>query len=341
MSFIVVYDANVLYPSTLRDLLIRIAQAGLVGAKWTDEILDEVFDNLRGNRPDLNPAALDRTRELMVRAVRDCLVVDYQPLVDAIQLPDPKDRHVLAAAIKSRAQVIVTTNLEDFPAHRLDGWNVEAKHPDEFVLDQIDLDRQAVYGAVQRIADAWRNPPGTILDVFDRLERDGLAEPLDLVVVCEQHVGASDSGRCDVYRINCLEPVVDPETAGVGDDDSGDVDLLDTAATHGLLGPLRTLLGPGVVPAAENLDRHQDTRDDLQLAAIGGGEPLSKIGRVGTFPDRAVIQDCASRYGRRNGSTKTHLPAVALEVLSWVKPAGQLRHGTHEAAERRQVVVLG
>lgn len=176
MSFIVVYDANVLYPSTLRDLLIRIAQAGLVGAKWTDEILDEVFDNLRGNRPDLNPAALARTRGLMVEAVRDCLVVDYQPLVDAIQLPDPKDRHVLAAAIKSRAQVIVTTNLKDFPAHRLEGWNVEAKHPDEFVLDQIDLDRQAVYGAVQRIADAWRHPPGTILDVLDRLERDGLVE---------------------------------------------------------------------------------------------------------------------------------------------------------------------
>jgi len=176
VSFIVVYDANVLYPSTLRDLLIRIAQAGLVGAKWTDEILDEVFDNLRGNRPDLNAAALDRTRELMVRAVRDCLVADYQPLVDAIQLPDPKDRHVLAAAITSRAQVIVTTNLKHFPAHRLEGWNVEAKHPDEFVLDQIDLDRQAVYGAVQRIADAWRNPPGTILDVLDRLERDGLVE---------------------------------------------------------------------------------------------------------------------------------------------------------------------
>lgn len=176
MSFIVVYDANVLYPSTLRDLLIRVAQAGLVGAKWTDEILDEVFDNLSGNRPDLDPAALARTRELMVRSVRDCLVVGYQPLIDTLHLPDPKDRHVLAAAIKSRAQIIVTNNLKDFPAHLLEGWNVEAKHPDEFVLDQIDLDRQAVYGAVQRIADAWRNPPRTVLDVLDRLERDGLVE---------------------------------------------------------------------------------------------------------------------------------------------------------------------
>jgi predicted nucleic acid-binding protein len=176
VAFIVVYDANVLYPSTLRDLLIRVAQAGLVQAKWTDEILDEVFGTLRRNRPDLDVTALDRTRELMVRAVRDCLVVGYEPLVDAVQLPDAKDRHVLAAAIKSRAQVIVTTNLKDFPVQLLDGWNVEAKHPDEFLLDQIDLDRQAVHTAVQGIADAWRNPPGTMHDVLDRLERDGLVE---------------------------------------------------------------------------------------------------------------------------------------------------------------------
>lgn len=176
MAFIVVYDANVLYPSTLRDLLIRIAQAGLVQAKWTDDILDEVFQNLQTNRPDLDPKHLDRTRELMCRAVRDCLVRCYEPLVDAVKLPDPDDRHVLAAAIKARAQLIVTTNLRDFPDDVLGGWNVEAKHPDDFVLDQIDLDRQAVYGAVQRIADSWRNPPGTVHDALNRLERDGLVE---------------------------------------------------------------------------------------------------------------------------------------------------------------------
>ncbi|MBO0845297.1 MAG: PIN domain-containing protein [Nocardioides sp.] len=118
MSFVVLYDANVLYPSTLRDLLIRVAQAGLVQAKWTDQILDEVFRNLAMNRPDPDPQRLARTRDLMNRAVRDCLVTGYEPLVDAVDLPDPGDRHVLAAAIKARAQVIVTHNLKGLSAQR-------------------------------------------------------------------------------------------------------------------------------------------------------------------------------------------------------------------------------
>lgn len=176
MAFTVVYDANVLYPSTLRDLLIRIAQAGLVQAKWTNQILDETFEHLATNRPDLDTDKLQRTRELMCQAVRDCLVTDYEPLMDALALPDPDDRHVLAAAIKARAQVIVTHNLKDFPAAVLEQWNVEAKHPDDFLLDQIDLNRQAVYGAVQRIADSWRNPAGTIHDVLASLHRDGMVE---------------------------------------------------------------------------------------------------------------------------------------------------------------------
>ena len=157
MAFVVVYDANVLYPSTLRDLLIRIGQSGLVQAKWTDAILDEVFRNLALNRPDLDTERLRRTRELMCRSIRDCLVVGYEPLIDVLVLPEANDRHVLAAAIKARAQVIVTKNLRDHPADALAPWNTEAKHPDDFVLDQIDLDHAAVYGAVQRIADSWHN----------------------------------------------------------------------------------------------------------------------------------------------------------------------------------------
>lgn len=176
MAFVVLYDANVLYPSTLRDLLIRVAQAGLVQAKWTDQILDEVFRSLKLNRPDLEGDRLDRTRELMNRAVRDCLVTGYEPLVDALELPDPDDRHVLAAAIKARAQVIVTNNLRDFPPDGLADWDIEAKGADDFILDQIDLSRDTVYGAVQRIADSWANPPGTIADVLTLLERDGLAQ---------------------------------------------------------------------------------------------------------------------------------------------------------------------
>lgn len=176
MSFVVLYDANVLYPSTLRDLLIRVGQAGLVQAKWTDQILDEVFGNLATNRPDLDRQRLARTRELMNRAVRDCLVTGYEPLVDALDLPDPDDRHVLAAAIKARAQVIVTHNLKDFPSTVLEEWDMEARSADDFILDQIDLSRDSVYGAVQRIADSRVNPPATFSDVLAMLERDGLVE---------------------------------------------------------------------------------------------------------------------------------------------------------------------
>jgi predicted nucleic acid-binding protein len=176
VPFVVVYDANVLYPSTLRDLLIRIAQAGLVQAKWTEQILDEVFGSIARNRPDLDALRLDRTRTLMNDAIRDCLVTGYEPLVEAVQLPDPDDRHVLAAAIKARAQVIVTNNVKDFPPAALQAWEMEAKAADDFVLDQIDLSREAVYSAVQRIADERQNPPATFSEVLDQLERDGLVE---------------------------------------------------------------------------------------------------------------------------------------------------------------------
>jgi predicted nucleic acid-binding protein len=175
MAFVVIYDASVLYPGTLRDLLIRIAQSDFVQAKWTEQILDEMFAALKRNRPDLDSTRLDRTRTLMSAAVRDWKVEGYEPLVDALKLPDPDDRHVLAAAIRARAQVIVTSNLRHFPPDDLRQWDVEARSPDEFVRDQIGLDRAVVYAAVQQIADSWRRPPGSVDDVLDRLERSGLA----------------------------------------------------------------------------------------------------------------------------------------------------------------------
>lgn len=119
MAFVAIYDANVLYPSTLRDVLIRIAQGGLVQAKWTDQILDETFRNILKNHQDIPPEKLDRVRALMNAAIRDCLVRGHEPLIDAVKLPDPDDRHVLAAAIRAKAQVVVTFNLKDFPTDAL------------------------------------------------------------------------------------------------------------------------------------------------------------------------------------------------------------------------------
>jgi len=178
MAFVVVYDANVLYPNTLRDLLIRISQAGLVQAKWTNEILDEMLRALGRNRPDISPDKLERLRQLMNGAVRDCLVSGYEPLIDGLKLPDPADRHVLAAAIKSGAQVIVTSNLRHFPAADLELWDVEAKSPDDFVLDQVGIDGRTVAACVQQIADSRIRPPQDTEDVLSQLERDGLVESI-------------------------------------------------------------------------------------------------------------------------------------------------------------------
>lgn len=176
MTFLVVYDACVLYGNTQRDMLIRIAQSGLVQAKWTNAILDEMQANLAANRPDISAEKLARLRALMNRAIPDVLVEGYEPLIEALKLPDPKDRHVLAAAITAQAQVIVTSNLRDFPADVLAPWNIEAKGPDDFVLDQIDIDDRIIWACVQQIVDSRKNPPETMEDVLDALERAGMVE---------------------------------------------------------------------------------------------------------------------------------------------------------------------
>lgn len=163
---VVVYDANVLYPSTLRDVLIRVGLARLVQPKWTEQILDEVFRNLRANRPDLDLVRLDRTRRLMNDAIRDVTVTGYEHLIDQLDLPDPDDRHVLAATIHAKAQVIVTRNLRDFPADRLSSWGVEAQHPDDF-LTGLHQDHPDTLGRIiAAIAHAWSDDakPDDVLD---------------------------------------------------------------------------------------------------------------------------------------------------------------------------------
>jgi predicted nucleic acid-binding protein len=150
MPFVVIYDANALYGNAQRDLLVRIARSGLVQAMWTDTILDEKTRNLRAKRPDIPPERLVRLRELMNSAVADCLVTEYEPLIESLELPDPGDRHVLAAAITTGAQVIVTTNTKDFPAKQLQPWNVEASSPTTSCLTRSIMTRRSSIPACTR-----------------------------------------------------------------------------------------------------------------------------------------------------------------------------------------------
>jgi predicted nucleic acid-binding protein len=171
-TYTALYDANVLYPAPLRDLLMRMAMEDIFLARWTERIHDEWTRNVLKNRLDLTPEQLRRTCELMNRAVRDCLITNFEQLIDGLTLPDPDDRHVLAAAIKGRADVIVTTNLKDFPPDALEPHGLEAIHPDDFIATQFDLNQHEVCQAVLKQRASLRNPPKTaeqLLDTFAKL----------------------------------------------------------------------------------------------------------------------------------------------------------------------------
>lgn len=171
-----VYDANILYPAPLRDLFIRLAQAGLVRAKWTATIHDEWMRNVLKRNPALSPDRLTRTRTLMDEAVRDCLVTGYEELINSLTLPDPDDRHVLATAIRANADVIVTFNLKDFPEKAVFCHGIEAMHPDDFLVELLNLASDAVCAAVNQQREGLRNPPKTIDELLAALEAQGLPQ---------------------------------------------------------------------------------------------------------------------------------------------------------------------
>ena len=165
-----------LYPAPLRDLLMRLALADLFQARWTDEIHDEWTRNVAANRPDLSPGNLARCRKLMDEHVPDCLVTGYESLIPTLDLPDPDDRHVLAAAIHGGAGVIVTFNLVDFPASVLGQFQIEAVHPDEFITRLWDEDQQSVLHAVRLHRASLKRPPKSPADYLATLEQSRLTE---------------------------------------------------------------------------------------------------------------------------------------------------------------------
>jgi predicted nucleic acid-binding protein len=175
MPFIVVYDADSLVGNSQRDLLFQVALAGLVQAKLTERILDETMAAVHKSRPDIAPEKIARLRTLMLGAIPDSIVRGHEPLIEGLQLRDPDDRHVLAAAIKSGAQLIVTKD-KDFTPVALRPWNIEAKIPDDFILDLIDISEKVVWSCVQQIVNSRKLHPETVEDVLAQLERSGLVQ---------------------------------------------------------------------------------------------------------------------------------------------------------------------
>lgn len=175
-SLTVVYDASVLYPAPLRDFLMWLALTDLFKARWTNQIHEEWITSLLRNRPDLSLAKLERTRILMNTNVRDCLVEGYETLINSLELPDPDDLHVLAAAIHCQADLILTFNLKDFPSQKLANYCLQAVHPDVFITELINLNPQSVCHAAWQQLSTLKNPPLTLSTYLETLNNIGLKQ---------------------------------------------------------------------------------------------------------------------------------------------------------------------
>lgn len=173
-NFTAVFDACVLYPAPLRDLLMSVTLTEQFRARWTNEIQDEWVRNLLKAREDLTAENLQRTVDLMNQAVPDCLVENYEGYIDALELPDPDDRHVLAAAIKCQADVIVTNNLKDFPKAVLDQYEIDAQSPDIFLSHLFDLNPTAFCSAAHQQRERLQNPKHTAEEMLAIFYNQGL-----------------------------------------------------------------------------------------------------------------------------------------------------------------------
>jgi predicted nucleic acid-binding protein len=174
-KFSVIYDACVLYPAPLRDCLLRLALTDLFKARWTDQIHAEWMGALLRDGK-FSAEKLAKVRDLMDANVRDAKVEGYESLIEALQLPDPNDRHVLAAAIRCNADAIVTFNLKDFPRDALAPYGIDAIHPDDFIYYQIDMAPARCCSAFKSQRLALNNPSVDVDVILATLQRQQLPQ---------------------------------------------------------------------------------------------------------------------------------------------------------------------
>lgn len=130
---IALLDACVLYPAPLRDFLMRLSTEGVFIPRWSALIHEEWMRNVLANRPDLSLARLERTHSLMLSYQPAAMVIGFEKHIPKLKLPDPQDRHVVAAAIEGGCEAIITFNLKDFPTEVLTQYDLVALHPDLFI----------------------------------------------------------------------------------------------------------------------------------------------------------------------------------------------------------------
>jgi predicted nucleic acid-binding protein len=171
---VAVLDACVLYPAVLRDFFLSLAAADLFQPKWSDAIHEEWMNALLANRKDLGRRHLEAIRDQMNRYFLDSVVQGFESLIPTLTLPDPDDRHVLAAAICSSADAIITVNLRDFPPAALKPYTIVAVEPDVFANYLLDLDQNESIAALAKMRGRLKAPAMTPTEFVDSIERAGL-----------------------------------------------------------------------------------------------------------------------------------------------------------------------
>ncbi len=174
VRFTCVLDTNVIYPIDIRDLLFWFAYYELYTPKWSKHIFDEWKDVMI--RKGILEEEADKRINKAQLAFPDALVENYESLIEGLELPDLKDRHVLAAAIKINANAIVTNNLRDFPEEYLASFGLKAKSVDDFITDIIDLNQELAVQAFKELVLNRTNPDLDEFQVLDRFRKIGLID---------------------------------------------------------------------------------------------------------------------------------------------------------------------
>lgn len=177
VRFICVLDTNVIYPIEIRDLLFWFAHYDLYTPKWSAHIFDEWHDVMK--RKGVSEKEAHKRIEVANLAFPDALVTNYSGLISGLELPDPKDCHVLAAAIKTNANIIVTNNIKDFPKDYLSSYGLSAKTADDFLTDIIDLNPEQAIKAFKEMVLNRRNPDLDEFELLDILRNRGLKDTAD------------------------------------------------------------------------------------------------------------------------------------------------------------------
>lgn len=170
MSFPALFDTNVLYGAILNDYILTLADRGLFRPLWSKGIMDELRTNL--TRAAEDSRLVEKRVATMKTYFPDAMVEGYESMVDSMT-NHPKDRHVLAAAVRGGAEILVTFNLKDFPEAATSVFDIEVVHPDDFLLDQLDLHSGSTLQGLVDLVESYDSPAMTMDDLLLALTRAG------------------------------------------------------------------------------------------------------------------------------------------------------------------------